>query len=438
MILEDYINVNAEKYPQKVAIICNKENITYSQLLDKVLSRVSRFTEEGISKGDIVPLVSSRSIEYLVDYFAIHKIGAVAVPLEEGIPDELFNCITDRLSKYTVPDGTADILFTTGTTGKSKGVMISHKAIIADAENLIDSQLFCHDTVFIINGPLNHVGCLTKVFPLILLGATIYLIPGMKNAEDFFSALNYPSNKMATFLVPANIRILLQFSGDRLAEYADKIDFIETGAAPMSQSDMLKLCDILPNSRLYNTYASTETGIITTYNYNDGRCISGCLGKQMKHSKIIITENGTIACQGDTLMSGYVGDEEMTASILRNNTIFTSDIGELDSEGMLHLKGRKDDVINVGGFKVAPTEVEDVALSLPEVKDCICISASHPIMGNVLKLLVVLNEGCELDKKRIALYIKGKLEPYKVPMIYEAVEVIQRTFNGKINRKFYK
>lgn len=164
MILEDYININAEKYPQKVAIICNKENITYSQLLDKVLSRVSRFTEEGISKGDIVPLVSSRSIEYLVDYFAIHKIGAVAVPLEEGIPDELFNCITDRLSKYTVPDGTADILFTTGTTGKSKGVMISHKAIIADAENLIDSQLFCHDTVFIINGPLNHVGCLTKVF----------------------------------------------------------------------------------------------------------------------------------------------------------------------------------------------------------------------------------------------------------------------------------
>lgn len=107
MILEDYININAEKYPQKVAIICNKENITYSQLLDKVLSRVSRFTEEGISKGDIVPLVSSRSIEYLVDYFAIHKIGAVAVPLEEGIPDELFNCITDRLSKCTVPDGTA-------------------------------------------------------------------------------------------------------------------------------------------------------------------------------------------------------------------------------------------------------------------------------------------------------------------------------------------
>jgi long-chain acyl-CoA synthetase len=438
MKLEDYLKLDAETYPEKVAVICKGETLTYSQLFSRVSRCASEWRSKGIGEGGIVPLESSRTIDYLVNYFAIHTLGAVAVPLEQGIPEEMFQQISERLSTCTIPADTADILFTTGTTGRSKGVMVSHKAIIADAENLIDAMSFTHENVFIINGPLNHAGCWSKVFPIIMLGGTLYLIKGMKNAEDLFTAMDYPSHKMAIFLVPASIRILLQFSSDRLAKYADKIDFIETGAAPMPHSDMLRLCEILPDSRLFDTYASTETGIITTYNYNDGRCIPGCLGKPMKHSKIMITDNGTLACQGDTLMTGYAGDEELTLSVLHDNTLFTTDLAQIDSEGMLHLLGRQDDVINVGGFKVAPSEVEEVAMALPEVKDCICISSPHPIMGNALKLLVVLNAGYDLDKKRIARYIHSKLETYKVPLAYQAVPSIHRTFNGKIDRKAYR
>ena len=103
----------------------------------------------------------------------------------------------------------------------------------------------------------------------------------------------------------------------------------------------------------------------------------------------------------------------------------------------LHLKGREDDVINVGGFKVAPTEVEDVAMAYPKLKDCICISAEHPITGRALKLLVVMNDGELLNKRELALHLKEKLEPYKVPMLYEQVEKVARTFNGKLDRKAY-
>jgi acyl-CoA synthetase (AMP-forming)/AMP-acid ligase II len=223
-----------------------------------------------------------------------------------------------------------------------------------------------------------------------------------------------------------------------LADCADKIDFIETGAAAISQGDMKSLCELLPNSRLYNTYASTETGIICTYNFNDGRCVAGCLGKPMKHSQVFITENGHIACKGDTLMTGYLGDTQRTSEILKDGVVYTSDIGILDDEGMLHLLGREDDVINVGGFKVAPTEVEDIALSYPIVKDCICISVEHKITGSALKLLVVVKEGELLDKRALAQYLKSKLELYKVPLLYEKVENIKRTFNGKIDRKYYK
>jgi acyl-coenzyme A synthetase/AMP-(fatty) acid ligase len=270
-----------------------------------------------------------------------------------------------------------------------------------------------------------------------MLGATLYILDGMRDLNAFFRALDYPAPKIATFFVPATIRMLLQFGAERLATYADKIDFIESGAAPLAHADMLRLCELLPHTRLYNTYASTETGIIATYNFNDGRCLQGCLGRPMPHSRIVITDEGLIACQGDTLMTGYVNDPELTATILRDDTIYTSDIGHIDDEGMLRLEGRQGDVINVGGYKVAPTEVEDAALSLPEVKDCICISVAHPVMGQALKLLVVLADGHSLNKRQIALALKDRLETYKVPQLYEQVETIQRTYNGKLNRKYY-
>ena len=258
---------------------------------------------------------------------------------------------------------------------------------------------------------------------------------------------------MATFLVPASIRILLQFSPDRMAALADKMEFMETGAAAISQSDMEMLCRLLPRTRLYNTYASTETGIISTYNFNDGHPQAGCLGRPMKHSRLFITEEGTIACQGPTLMTGYVGDPELTATVLRDSdignhqhptsntqqpTLFTSDCGIIDEEGRLHLSGRADDVINVGGFKVAPAEVEDAAMSMPGIADCICISAAHPIVGRALKLLVVMAPGEEFDKRVIARYLKTRLEPYKIPLLYEQVDKISRTYNGKLNRKAYR
>ena len=200
---------------------------------------------------------------------------------------------------------------------------------------------------------------------------------------------------------------------------------------------MEKLCALLPNSRLYNTYASTETGIIATHNYNSDVCVAGCLGKAMKHSKFFITDEGSVACSGDTLMSGYIGDSEMTACVMRNGVIYTADCGRIDECGRLHLTGRADDIINVGGFKVSPSEVEDAAMAFDGIADCICIAAQHPVLGTVTKLLYVAPDGCEIDLKALASFLKSKLEAYKVPMFYSREEKIQRTYNGKLNRKYY-
>ena len=371
-------------------------------------------------------------------------------------------------------------LYTTGTTGQSKGVVISQEAVIANSENLIEAHGYTDDTVFIITGPMDHLGCWSKIFPTLMQGGTLVILPdGMRDLNAFFDAIeHYRGHKVATFLVPVSIRIILQMDKERLGALGDTIDFIETGAAPMTHSDMLQLCKLLPRTRLYNTYASTETGIVASYNYNDGRCKPGCTGLPLRHSNIIITPEGKIACSGKTLMTRYKNEPASSSSPVpvtnfpskirggqgalttapvpspspwedrggvatvpgasASAFFITNDNGYLDEDGMLHVTGRDDDIINVGGLKVSPIEIEELAMTYPGIRECICIPQEHRLLGFVPKLLCVIQEGSSFNAKAIHRFMSERLEAYKVPQVYQAVEHIEKTFNGKINRKKYR
>lgn len=432
--LEDYLYDHAQSVPHKIVLQNSDGVLTYSQLWTAVCQRASEL-ESGASR--VYVLRSANDFDFIIDYFAAHKAGKVIVPLERDLPAAQFKKILELTSQADIPKGVSDILFTTGTTGKQKGTMISQSIIISDAENLIDAQGFSSDLTFIIIGPLNHIGSLSKIWPSIIVGASIYIMDGLKDLTAFFNVVKDAHGKVATFQVPASLRIMLQFGEKQLVDFSEKFDFIETGAAPISQSDMEKLCELLPNTRLYNTYASTETGIIATHNFNEGYCKAGCLGKPMKHSSITIDDEDFIVCGGRTLMIGYCGDLEETNRVLRNNKIFTKDKGVLDEEGRLQLAGRDGDIINVGGFKINPVEVEDVAKSMPEIDDCICIPSPHPVLGTALRLLYVVKEGCFVEKKALAKHLASKIEGHKVPQLYSRVDKVERTYNGKLNRKAY-
>lgn len=441
MKLEDYLRDNAKLYPNKLALVCGEQRMSYRQLWNAVVYRTSQHLYE---KGQLIPFRAICSVDTLVEYFSIHLAGGIALPLDKQMNDEKFedyihlaanHCLTEVSLPYI--GNAADVLFTTGTTGKSKGVIISHDTIVANGENLIESQGYHHDMTFIITGPLNHIGSLSKIFPTIMVGGTLRIIDGMKNINSFFSAIEESKEHVATFLVPTSIRMILTFAADRLAQCQNLIEMIETGAAPISKTDMEHLCQLLPHTRLYNTYASTETGIIATYDFNADECLSGCLGSNMRHSELFITKDGHVACKGKTLMMGYLGDISLTRSVLRDGVLYTADIGRIDEKGRLRLLGRTGDVFNIGGYKVMPTEVEEAALSIHIIKDCVCTMIQHRVLGNVLKLLVVLHGNNQLDKRTLAKALQAKLESYKVPMQYEQVDNIQRTFNGKIDRKYY-
>lgn len=437
MTLEQSIYNNSISSPNKVAAICGDEQITYFDLWENIKSTAAILEKEGLQKNRPYVFTSTQDINFIITYCAVHHLGAIAVPLEAGAADERIKSIQDEVTKCEFSDDITDILYTTGTTGKAKGVMLSSTCLEACADNFIYDLHFTSELLFIISGPLNHIASLFKMHPVLTIGGTVCILDGLKDLNAFFDIFNLPYRKFATFLVPASIRMLLQFSYDEITKVSDKIDFIETGAAPITRSDMQQLAEALPNSRLYNTYGGTEIGCVSTYNFNDGKYMEGCIGRPMKNSSVEVTEDGNVIVSGKTIMSGYVNDEQNTRQVLRDGKIHGSDLGYVDESGMIHLKGRQGDVINVGGFKVDPVEVESAASSHPSVKDCICIRATHPVIGTVLKLLLVPAPGAEFNKRELALHIKSRVEPHKVPTYYEVVEEISRTYNGKLNRKNY-
>ena len=414
----DYVAKVVERYPDDPAVICHGEQLSYAQLWEAVGKEALRLCNiEHIQEGQYYVQTCTQDIAYVVRFLALHLIGA--------------RC---------------DILYTTGSTGKPKAVLLSDEGMIANGENLIDAMGFHHGLTFVICGPLDHFGPWSKMLPVFMTGGTLHILDGLKDLDALFDALR-PSTfanvgaKSATFLVPSAIRMLLQFSRERLAKLADCIEFIETGAAPMATSDMQQLREVLPNTRLYNTYASTETGIVCTYPYHLTQSIlQGCVGPTMKHSEVAIGPDGEICVSGPILMAGYLNEDADGHFQLEpvGKSFQTSDLGYLDAEGRLFLTGRSSEFINIGGLKLSPIEVEDATMGFAGILDCLCIPVSHPVMGQVPKLLIVLQEGVTLNKKEIARYLKEKLtETWKVPINYEVVEEIRKMPNGKKNRKSY-
>jgi acyl-coenzyme A synthetase/AMP-(fatty) acid ligase len=144
---------------------------------------------------------------------------------------------------------------------------------------------------------------------------------------------------------------------------------------------------------------------------------------------------GIIAIRSNTVTAGYWNEPELTARTIQNGVIYMTDLGYIDEDGYLYLVGRRDDVINVGGLKVAPTEVEDMAQRFEKVDECACVPYEDKIFGRCLRMFVVMRPGYDFDAAEISDYLGTKLEAYKVPKYIERIDEIPKTYNGKIDRK---
>ena len=260
MSLESRIRQYSLSTPNKVAVVCGEKSLTYSQLWNAIENKVEALRKEGIQAHRAYVYRTNQDADFIVTYCAVHLLKAVAVPLGHSVSEEEYESVKKEVEANLFPDDVADALFTTGTTGKSKGVMLSHTSLVASSENFMDRFPFNEDLCFIVSGPLNHIATLHKINPTLCSGGTVCIIDGIKDLNAFFAAFDLPFKEFATFLVPASIRIIMQYSYEKLCSLSSKIAFIETGAAPITKADMERLSKALPNTRLYNGYGATEFG----------------------------------------------------------------------------------------------------------------------------------------------------------------------------------
>ena len=475
----------AEVTPNKICLADDKGFVSYSGYTDMIGRYAACLSGMGISKGSKIVIESCQTIEYLAVVHALQLIGAVFVPVEHNCAADKIKSFAKRVSataiivketdsfgeyrsytyellsgmcQYISPlkvnelpktDAISEILFSTGTTGKEKGIVLTHANDIALAENVMYGVEMEKDNVEMIPSPLNHSHGLRRYYANMYNGSSVVLLGSVMDIMRFFRNIdNYGVNSMD--LVPTALSVVLKLSKNKLSEYSDRLRYIQLGAAPLMEQDKLKICELLPKTRLYNFYGSTESGCTCIYNFNTDNTKPNCIGKPTHNTTLLIVDDdhkeisssenntGLLATGGAMNMVEYFEDEAETMQVMADGIVYSNDIGYVDADGDVILLGRKGDVINVGGNKVSPEEIENAAKSMGKIADCGCIPVFDSAKGQVPKLFVQMTNGAEFNSVAIRSFLASKLEPYKVPAIIEQIAIIPRSYNGKLLRKELK
>jgi long-chain acyl-CoA synthetase len=252
------------------------------------------------------------------------------------------------------------------------------------------------------------------------------------------------ANRGATGLaiVPAGVDVIRRTTGDALSALSDQLNFVELGSAPISVENRAWLMAMLPHTRLCHHYGMTEASRMAFTEYHADCDRPTSVGRASPNVQLSILdaegqpakpgETGMIVVSGDIVTSQYWQDPDLTAKRLSPFGFITGDLGRLESDGFLYLFGRQDDIINVGGRKVAPDEVETLLLAHPDVVDVACVAMPDAILGQAVKAHVVARGS--IDEEAIIAWAQAHLEDYKVPRTLVMIDAIPRTDNGKIQR----
>ncbi|MEH7226047.1 class I adenylate-forming enzyme family protein [Bacillus sp. JJ1566] len=486
----------ANKFIDEEAIFDTNKRITYGEIkqdADRLAATLSRL---GISKGERLAIALPNWYETIVIYFAAAKIGAIIVPFNPkykayeiqhilmnskpkmafvtdefdknfGIKDALFivpDIITVRFDRdgltsyqelitdeeYKIEETRIDvdndifcILYTSGTTGVPKGVMITHRGVVQSAVT-IASELHCSEQdVLILPAPLFHIfGMAVNLFCAVFVGARIILLERFLPNE----VLTLIEKENVTILhgVPAMFIKLLE--KENLNRF--NLSSLRTGIVGASPIPPLKVKEIRDRlgMNLCQSFGITETATVTLTAYHDEeRNILETLGKSIPgvelrivnddRSEVSVGEIGEIAIKSFGLMKGYYGMPEETSAVIdEDGWYYTGDLGVLTDHGYLKFVGRKKEMIIRGGFNIYPQEIEAVLAKNPKVIESAVVGIPDSTMGEIVCAVVKLKNGIESSEEEIKKYLMENIAKYKVPEKIVFTTNFPVTASGKIQK----
>ncbi len=500
---KDVLRVNAFKWPNKVGIKDLNKSYTFKEWDERACKLANALADLGMKKGDRFAVLAYNCVEWLEIYAAAAKGGFICVPLMFRLAPPEMEYITnhceakvfiaqdqwiktvDSLKKNLTTvkeyisfaigndhfDGyrayedviakaspaepetvvTGDdpwvIMYTGGTTGKPKGVIRSHESVAAHYFiNIIDHDFEFDDCTLLVM-PCCHVNSLFYSFTNTWVGATVMAYNMVSfNPEDLLNTLA-EHHITFTSLIPTHYIMILALPDEVKKKYdVSAVKKLLCSSAPARRDTKLGILDYFKNSRLYEAYGSTETGLVTILKPHEQLTKLGSIGREATGTNIVklIDDEGNeihepdkvgeiYAC-GPMLFDGYWKDPERTEAAFRGDYFSPGDLGKRDQDGYYYLVDRKANMIISGGENVFPSEVENCVGSNPKVKDVAVIGTPHEKWGEQVTAVVVLHEGQTATEEEISGYCRGKIAGYKIPrkVYFIKDEEMPRSGPGKI------
>jgi long-chain acyl-CoA synthetase len=481
----------AARAPDREALVCEDRRLGYREYLACVAGFARELERLG-ARGGRVALILGNGIESAIATFAVHAAGAQLVPLNPiYTARELAQILADaeptvvlydsalaatvaplldrleiasalalgpgarRLDAWRDaasdmpalprPDDRATLQYTGGTTGRAKGVELTHRAVatnVAQREGLLPTRPDCERLLCAM--PLFHVYAVSMALHLTAYcRGTLVILP------------RYRPDAVLTALVDETITIFpgspTIFTGVMAHERFADTDFSRlrlcySGSAALPE-ETLRRWQAATGCPVYEGYGQTEAGPVLTFNPVGRPVRPGSVGIPVPATEIAIVdtdagtrvlgigESGEIRARGPQLMSGYRNLPQETAETLRDGWLYTGDIGELDADGWLHIRERKKDMAIVGGYNVYPREIDEVLYMHPDVLEAAAIGVPDAYRGEVIQAFVVARPGTAPDGAALIAHCARNLAKYKVPTAIALVASIPKTTVGKIDKK---
>lgn len=498
-----YLLVNTtSNYPDRIAIISEDKRLSYGTFNERVNRLAHAMRRHGLKKGDRVALMFFNTHHFAELYFATIKLGGLLTPVNFRFVGEEIEYIANNSEAsffffgkefhqtiatiyqglHTVKDfievdagkedfahdyetflslGEPDepemeigendpcqIMYTSGTTGKPKGAIITHRNILWNLVNTILGREDHVGEVSLIIGPLYHTAGLNNHFTIqIALGGTSILV---KKFEPEI-VLKYIEKEKVNVISgsPAMYNLLLQFP---------KLDHFDTrsitkctaGSAILPQELKERLLQVFPKAKgVYDVYGCTEASpTITILNGKDSFRKHGSVGPPVPflQARIVNEEGmplppnqvGELVCRGPNVMQGYYKNLEATKEAIKDGWLYTGDLATVDEEGYFYIVDRKKDMIVSGGENIYPREIEEVLFRHPAIDDVAVVGIPDPIWGEAVKAFIVLNEEKIIDEQEVIDFCKSHLASYKKPKAIEFISSIPKNPSGKPLKRLLK
>lgn len=428
-----------ETSPDNPALIEGQDEVSYAALCLNIRKAAALLASKGLKSGDIIQLSAVKKPHFVYMALAAQLMGVVTELIDPQSDHPCFSYLPEDILSMPPyerePEGlketdSIEIIHTTGTTAKPRLVCLSHAGVYWASKYTSDALQNDASDVELVAMPLCHGFGLRRLYLTLMNGATAVLLPNIANVRLLLHTIE-TRQVTSIGLSPAAWRYIRRISGDRISRFARQFRHIEFGTSAMPLAMKRELLDMFPEARICDNYGLTESNRSTSLELHDMAHLSS-IGRPIAPDVQVKVIDGEICVHGRQTMVGYL-DPEDNQNAFVDGLVRTGDCGTMSDDGYIYLSGRVKEMINVGGEKVSPMEVEEAICSLG-VGDCICMASPHEMLGETVKAYI-LEGSTHLTFEQIDQKIRDLLPAYKCPTHYEWIAEIPVNQIGKKQRR---